>query len=70
MRAIEGIDELDFDPARAVYNAERFSVKAFQRRLATHVADILERRALARAARERTSREASPQTGLATSTTW
>jgi glycosyltransferase involved in cell wall biosynthesis len=36
-QAIAGIDELDFDPARAVANAERFSVAAFQRRLAARV---------------------------------
>ncbi len=42
-RAIEGLDKLDFDPARAVANAERFSVAAFRRRLATHVTQILQR---------------------------
>jgi glycosyltransferase involved in cell wall biosynthesis len=36
-RAIETIDALDFDPARAVANAERFSVCAFQKRLAEQV---------------------------------
>ena len=36
-RAIEGIDKLDFEPARARANAERFSVAAFQRRLAEQV---------------------------------
>jgi glycosyltransferase involved in cell wall biosynthesis len=36
-RAIERIDELDFDPARAVANAERFSVAAFRRRLSEEV---------------------------------
>ena len=41
-RAIETIDELDFDPARAVENAERFSVATFQRRLAEEVADALQ----------------------------
>jgi glycosyltransferase involved in cell wall biosynthesis len=41
-RAIERIDELDFDPARAVANAERFSVAAFRRRLASHVNRALE----------------------------
>jgi glycosyltransferase involved in cell wall biosynthesis len=40
-RAIEGIDELDFDPARAVRNAERFSVAAFARRLSAHVTAIV-----------------------------
>ncbi len=37
VRAIEAIDTLDFDPARAVENAERFSVAAFQRRLSEQV---------------------------------
>ena len=36
-RAIEGIDKLDFDPTHARANAERFSVAAFQRRLAEQV---------------------------------
>ncbi|MGA2321430.1 MAG: glycosyltransferase [Solirubrobacteraceae bacterium] len=40
--AIKGIDELDFDPARAVQNAERFSVAVFQRRLSTHLKGILQ----------------------------
>jgi glycosyltransferase involved in cell wall biosynthesis len=42
-RAIEGLDELDFDPAQAVRNAERFSVAAFARRLSAHVTGIVER---------------------------
>ncbi len=37
-QAILRLDELDFDPARAVANAERFSVAAFQHRLADEVA--------------------------------
>jgi glycosyltransferase involved in cell wall biosynthesis len=37
-RAIEGIERLDFDPARAVANAERFSVAAFQERISTLLA--------------------------------
>jgi glycosyltransferase involved in cell wall biosynthesis len=41
-RAIERIDALDFDPARAVANAERFSVAAFERRLSAHVSGVLE----------------------------
>jgi glycosyltransferase involved in cell wall biosynthesis len=41
-RAIEGIERLDFDPARAVANAERFSVAAFQRRLSAHVENALQ----------------------------
>jgi glycosyltransferase involved in cell wall biosynthesis len=40
-RAIEDIDKLDFDPARAVQNAARFSVGAFQRNLSSHVVRIL-----------------------------
>jgi glycosyltransferase involved in cell wall biosynthesis len=36
-RAIEAIDELDFDPARAVANAERFSVTAFRQALSAEV---------------------------------
>jgi glycosyltransferase involved in cell wall biosynthesis len=40
-RAIATIDQLGFDPARAVDNAERFSVAAFQRRLAAHVSETL-----------------------------
>ena len=36
-QAIAGIDKLDFDPADARANAERFSVAAFQRRLAEQV---------------------------------
>jgi glycosyltransferase involved in cell wall biosynthesis len=36
-RAIEEIDLLDFDPARAVRNADRFSVTAFQSRLSAEV---------------------------------
>lgn len=43
-RAIEEVDELDFDPARAVENAERFSVQAFQRALAEQVAEALRSR--------------------------
>jgi glycosyltransferase involved in cell wall biosynthesis len=39
--AIGGIEGLDFDPARAVANAERFSVAAFQRRMAARVAAAL-----------------------------
>ena len=38
VQAIESIDSLDFDPARAVEHAGRFSVAAFQERLAAHVA--------------------------------
>jgi glycosyltransferase involved in cell wall biosynthesis len=41
-RAIEGIDELDFDPARAVRNASRFSVEAFSSRLSEYVKRTVE----------------------------
>ncbi len=44
-RAIEGIDDLDFDPAQAVRNAERFSVAAFRRRLSEEVTRALQSRA-------------------------
>jgi glycosyltransferase involved in cell wall biosynthesis len=41
-RAIAGIEELRFEPSRAVANAERFSVAEFHRRLAAHVERVLE----------------------------
>jgi glycosyltransferase involved in cell wall biosynthesis len=44
-QAIEDIDRLDFDPARAVQNAQRFSVSTFQQRLAEEVSRALEDRA-------------------------
>ena len=40
--AIKGIDALDFDPARAVQNAERFSVAAFRRSLSEYVSRAVE----------------------------
>jgi glycosyltransferase involved in cell wall biosynthesis len=40
-RAIEEIDQLDFDPARAVRNSERFSVAEFQRKLTAHVSQVV-----------------------------
>jgi glycosyltransferase involved in cell wall biosynthesis len=43
-RAIESIDTFDFQPRRAVENAERFSVAAFARRLSNHVAGVVRRR--------------------------
>ncbi|HEV7585989.1 MAG TPA: glycosyltransferase [Solirubrobacteraceae bacterium] len=43
-RAIRAIDELDFDPRRAVENAGRFSVEEFKRRLSTHVSHTLQAR--------------------------
>jgi glycosyltransferase involved in cell wall biosynthesis len=42
--AIRQIDEIEFDPAVAVRSAERFSVDAFQRRLADYVTGIAETR--------------------------
>ncbi|HTD08033.1 MAG TPA: glycosyltransferase [Solirubrobacteraceae bacterium] len=41
--AIQGIERLDFDPAEAVQNAERFSVGAFERSLSACVSDVLAR---------------------------
>jgi glycosyltransferase involved in cell wall biosynthesis len=43
-RAIEGIDKLSFEPQRAVANAARFSVEAFQRRFSQEVARALDSR--------------------------
>jgi glycosyltransferase involved in cell wall biosynthesis len=40
--AIARLDELDFDPARAVANAERFSLAEFRRALAAAVAEALQ----------------------------
>ncbi|MBA3809950.1 MAG: glycosyltransferase [Solirubrobacterales bacterium] len=40
-RAISALDAHDFQPARAVANAARFSVAAFQQRLAAHIAECL-----------------------------
>jgi glycosyltransferase involved in cell wall biosynthesis len=39
--AIRSIDEIDFDPAAAVQNAERFSVAAFRRHLSARVTHTL-----------------------------
>jgi glycosyltransferase involved in cell wall biosynthesis len=44
VRAIGQVDELGLDPARAVANAERFSVPAFQRRLSAEVTRALRSR--------------------------
>jgi len=41
-QAMREIDKLDFDPATAVRNAERFSVAAFQRRLSAHISEVTE----------------------------
>jgi len=43
-QAIARIDELDFDPARAAANAERFSVAAFRQRLAAEVRRVQQAR--------------------------
>jgi glycosyltransferase involved in cell wall biosynthesis len=43
-QAIEAIDRLEFDPSRAVENAERFSVATFQERIAAEVSRALEDR--------------------------
>jgi glycosyltransferase involved in cell wall biosynthesis len=43
VEAIRSVEKLDFDPARAVQNASRFSVAAFQRRLSAHVKQSLQR---------------------------
>jgi glycosyltransferase involved in cell wall biosynthesis len=45
-RAIEGIDKLPFESQRAVANAARFSVEAFQRRFSQEVAGALDSRSL------------------------
>jgi glycosyltransferase involved in cell wall biosynthesis len=42
-RAIEGIDQLEVDPARAVENAARFSVEVFRSSIAAYVAGAVER---------------------------
>jgi glycosyltransferase involved in cell wall biosynthesis len=39
--AIEAIEALQFDPADAVHNAERFSLENFRRKLADHVSRVL-----------------------------
>ncbi|HEY4916844.1 MAG TPA: glycosyltransferase [Solirubrobacteraceae bacterium] len=39
--AIRSIEQLDFDPAHAVRNAQRFSVAAFERRLSDYVSEVL-----------------------------
>ncbi len=61
-RAIETIDELDFEPQAARANAERFSVAAFQRR----IAELIQRTAQAGGDRYATPSAA----GLRSSTTW
>ena len=41
--AIEQIERIDFVPARAIENAERFSVASFQRQLSRHIASVLDK---------------------------
>jgi glycosyltransferase involved in cell wall biosynthesis len=41
-QAMHQLDKLDFNSARAIDNAERFSVAAFQRRLSAHVTEVTE----------------------------
>ena len=41
-QAMREIDQLDFSPAKAMRNAERFSVASFQRRLSAHVTEVTE----------------------------
>lgn len=43
-RAIERIDNIDFDPATARANAERFSVQEFQRQIAEHITETVQGR--------------------------
>jgi glycosyltransferase involved in cell wall biosynthesis len=47
-RAIEAVDSLDFDPAQAVRNAERFSVAAFKQRICEEVQGVLDARSAGR----------------------
>jgi glycosyltransferase involved in cell wall biosynthesis len=47
-QAMRAIDELHFDPTHAIVNAERFSVSAFQHRLAAQVAAAVQRKGEAR----------------------
>lgn len=44
VEAIQSLDRLDFDPERAVQNAERFSVEKFKHRLTEYVAEVLHQR--------------------------
>jgi len=39
--AIRSIEQLDFDPAHAVRNAQRFSVAAFEQNLSDYVSEVL-----------------------------
>jgi glycosyltransferase involved in cell wall biosynthesis len=50
-RAIEQLSELEFDPAQAVANAQRFSVEVFQQRVAELVSSVSDDREELRAAR-------------------
>ena len=51
-RAIEELEGIEFDPQRAVENASQFSVEAFQRKLSSHVSQILDARGEKRVRRE------------------
>jgi glycosyltransferase involved in cell wall biosynthesis len=53
--AIETLERIDFEPRRAVANAERFSVASFQRRLSQFVAEAVQRRGGGSALSERRS---------------
>jgi glycosyltransferase involved in cell wall biosynthesis len=52
-RAIERVQEIGFDPARAVANASRFSVRAFESALRGHVGAVLGMRRASGAAESR-----------------
>jgi glycosyltransferase involved in cell wall biosynthesis len=56
-RAIEELDELDFEPSLAVQNAERFSVASFQQRVSELVTSTLGERERSRAPLERGRRD-------------
>jgi glycosyltransferase involved in cell wall biosynthesis len=45
-RAIQDLDRLDFDPAQATANAERFSVATFQRSLSAQIAQAVQSKLL------------------------
>jgi len=47
-RAIEAIDDLRCEPAKAVRNAERFSIAAFQEGISARVTAALERSSASR----------------------
>ncbi|MGC2374234.1 MAG: glycosyltransferase [Solirubrobacteraceae bacterium] len=61
-RAIESIEELDFDPRHARENAERFSVSAFQHRLSNYVGELCSARAESPIRAESSMRAEPPMT--------